>query len=145
MRPPAMPSTDSPRVRQASPRTGLSYLLERRGAKSFANDLDEDRGVVITRAVSSLRFVESKPQDLAICPRAADARATLVDVVSTTAIELLLFFFNFLEYFVDVGALRYDCTFSSSRDYSRTTLFKSYIGSFTPFTCRIMFYGGNSL
>ena len=38
-------------ARQASPRVSVSPLVERRGAKSFANDLVEDRGVVIVRAV----------------------------------------------------------------------------------------------
>ena len=38
-------------TRQASSRVGVSPLVERRGAKSFANDLVEDRGVVIVRAV----------------------------------------------------------------------------------------------
>ena len=32
---------------------------ERRGIKSSVNDLVEDRGFVITRAVFSLRFVET--------------------------------------------------------------------------------------
>ena len=50
-------------------------LLERPGAKSFANDQVEDR-VVITRAVFSLRFVESKPQDLSISSPGARAQNT---------------------------------------------------------------------
>jgi len=54
------------RVRQGSLHGWCIHLFEKRGAKSFANDLVEDRGVVITRAVFSMRFVESKSQDLSI-------------------------------------------------------------------------------
>ena len=43
------------------------FLFEARGAKSFTNDMFEDRGVVITRTVS-LRLVWSMPQDLSIRP-----------------------------------------------------------------------------
>jgi len=39
------------------------------GAKSFANDLVDDRGVVITRAVFSTQFFEAS--NLSICSPAA--------------------------------------------------------------------------
>ena len=62
------PISDLTRARQGPLPSWCILLFERRGAKSFANDVVEDRGVVITRPVFSLRFVESKPQDLSILP-----------------------------------------------------------------------------
>ncbi len=66
-------------------------LPERRGDKSFANDLVEDRGDVITRAVFSLRFVESKPQDLSICPQRG---RTLSDLGRRMGVRGRVFFFK---------------------------------------------------
>lgn len=43
-----------------------------RGAKSFVDDLGLSRGVVLSRAVISLRSVETKPFDSKICPRWTD-------------------------------------------------------------------------
>jgi len=63
------------------------FLLERRHDKSFANDLVDDRGIVNTRAVFSLRFVESKPQVLPIfLPEAWAQNAWTPEILS----ELLL-------------------------------------------------------
>ena len=41
---------------------------QRRGAKSFVDDLGLGRGVVLSRAASSLRSIETKPFDWEICP-----------------------------------------------------------------------------
>ena len=60
------PISDLAQARQGPPPGWCILLFERRGAKSFAKDLVEDWGVVINRAVFSLRFVESKPQDFSI-------------------------------------------------------------------------------
>ena len=68
------PIFDFTRARQAPLPSWCVVLFERWGTKSFANDLSEDRDVVITRAVFSLRCVENKPQDLSICPSGARAR-----------------------------------------------------------------------
>jgi len=48
------PISDLAQARQGPLPSWCILLFERRGAKSFANDLVEDRGVVITRAVFSL-------------------------------------------------------------------------------------------
>ena len=44
----------------------------RRSAKSFVDDLDLSRGVVLSRAVASLRSIETKPSDSEICPHQTD-------------------------------------------------------------------------
>ena len=42
--------------------------IQCRGAKSFVDDLDLSRGVVLSRAVALLRSIETKPFDSQICP-----------------------------------------------------------------------------
>ncbi len=42
--------------------------MQRRGAKSFVDDLGLSRGVVLSRAAASLRSIETKPFDWEICP-----------------------------------------------------------------------------
>ena len=42
--------------------------MQRRGAKSFVDDLVLSRGVVLSRAAASLRSIETKPFDWKICP-----------------------------------------------------------------------------
>lgn len=46
------------------------------GAKSFVDDLVLSRGVVLSRAVISLRSIETKPFDSQICPQWTDTSAT---------------------------------------------------------------------
>ena len=45
---------------------------QRRGAKSFVDDLGLSRGVVLSRAAASLRSIETKPFDSEICPLRTD-------------------------------------------------------------------------
>lgn len=45
---------------------------QRRGAKSFVDDLGLSRGVVLSRAAASLRSIETKPFDSEICPLQTD-------------------------------------------------------------------------
>ena len=42
--------------------------MQRRGAKSFVDDLVLSRGVVLSRAATTLRSIETKPFDWKICP-----------------------------------------------------------------------------
>ena len=51
-------------------RSGRKYThpMQRRGAKSFVDDLVLSRGVVLSRAAASLRSIEIKPFDWKICP-----------------------------------------------------------------------------
>ena len=46
--------------------------MQCRGAKSFVDDLDQSRGVVLSRAAASLRSIETKPFDSEICPQRTD-------------------------------------------------------------------------
>ena len=50
--------------------------MQCRGAKSFVDDLDLSRGVVLSRAVALLRSIETKPFDSEICPLQTDASPT---------------------------------------------------------------------
>ena len=45
-----------------------THPMQRRGAKSFVDDLVLSRGVVLSRAAASLRSIETKPFDWQICP-----------------------------------------------------------------------------
>ena len=49
--------------------------MQRRGAKSFVDDLVLSRGVVLSRAAASLRSIETKPFDWLICPLKTDTSA----------------------------------------------------------------------
>ena len=49
--------------------------MQRRGAKSFVDDLVLSRGVVLSRAAASLRSIETKPFDWLICPLQTDTSA----------------------------------------------------------------------
>ena len=51
--------------------------MQRRGAKSFVDDLVFSRGVVLSRAAASLRSIETKPFDWLICPLQTDTSADL--------------------------------------------------------------------
>ena len=46
----------------------ISIPVQWRGAKSFADDLGVSRGVVLSRAATILRSIETKPCDWKICP-----------------------------------------------------------------------------
>ena len=46
----------------------ISIPVQCRGAKSFADDLGVSRGVVLSRAATILRSIETKPCDWKICP-----------------------------------------------------------------------------
>lgn len=48
------------------------HPIQCRGAKSFVDDLGLSRGVVLSRAAASLRFIETKPFDWEICPLRTD-------------------------------------------------------------------------
>ena len=53
------------------------YSPHRRGgAKSFVDDLVLGRGVVLSRAATTLRSIETQPFDRQICPRKTDAHLT---------------------------------------------------------------------
>ena len=49
-----------------------THPMQRRGAKSFVDDLVLSRGVVLSRAAASLRSIETKPFDWQICPPRTD-------------------------------------------------------------------------
>lgn len=50
------------------PAEATSIPVQCRGAKSFADDLGVSRGVVLSRAATILRSIETKPCDWKICP-----------------------------------------------------------------------------
>ena len=49
------------------------HPMQCRGAKSFVDDLGLSRGVVLSRAATLLRSIETKPFDSKICPLWTDA------------------------------------------------------------------------
>ena len=65
-------------------RSGRKYThpMQRRGAKSFVDDLVLSRGVVLSRAAASLRSIETKPFDWKICPLWTDTSPWLITVKS---------------------------------------------------------------
>lgn len=57
-------------MRPTAARAPNRYPSHRRGgAKSFVDDLGFGRGVVLSRAATSLRSIETKPFDWKICPQ----------------------------------------------------------------------------
>ena len=86
-----------------------SNHTRRRGAKSFVDDLDFSRGVVLSRAVVLLRSIETKPYDSVICPLWKDT-SPLESYLPGPSVVLLkrgthsgLFFFNFIYKTYSIG------------------------------------------
>ena len=87
-----------------------SNHTRRRGAKSFVDDLDLSRGVVLSRAVVLLRSIETKPYDSKICPLRKDTsfvilvrdpsdrcyRAVVTWVFFSYVYDLIFYFFLIL-------------------------------------------------
>ena len=62
-----------------------THPMQRRGAKSFVDDLVLSRGVVLSRAAASLRSIETKPFDWQICPPRTDTSPRKARTLSRVA------------------------------------------------------------
>ena len=81
--------------------TGTSNPMRRGGAKSFVDDLGWSRGVVLSRAATLLRSIETQPCDSKICSHLDEHTSLSVAGVFGTC----AFFFVFLSQLVAEGVL----------------------------------------
>ena len=83
------------------------HPIKCRGAKSFVDDLGLGRGVVRSRAATSLRSVETKPFDWEICPLKTDTSLASMCLVWQDFIILIIvsyfpFFFDFFPFLLSL-------------------------------------------
>ena len=82
--------------------TGTSNPMRRGGAKSFVDDLGWSRGVVLSRAATLLRSIETQPCDSKICSHLDEH--TSLSVAGVFGLVRFFFFFC-LHHLVALGVL----------------------------------------